>query len=165
SKRDWSSDVCSSDLCHLSAHADPFVLVMRSFDHVMDQAQQCRMVRLVQIRYILIHAVGCECILDQVIRTDAEEVHDFRKLICKYCSGWNLDHDADFDIVADVETVRLQFITALDEECVRLFEFCDRCDHREHHFQMPVDARTEQRTQLGSEEIFIIQSHTDCTVA
>ncbi|MNJ42566.1 hypothetical protein D3C77_375380 [compost metagenome] len=77
-------------------------------DH-FHQAQNRWIVWLVQVRDALVHPVSSHRVLNQIIRTDAEEVYFLGKLISQYSGRWNFHHDADLNFFGDGHTFCCQF--------------------------------------------------------
>ena len=73
---------------------------MRCVDDVLDQGQDGWVVRLVEVRDLLVHPVRRHGVLDQVVGPDREEVYFLSKLMSQDSRSWNLNHDPDLDAVS-----------------------------------------------------------------
>ena len=146
---------------HLTAHTAPAAMLMSTIDRMLDQTENRRIQRLIQVGYLLGHTVCSHRVLDQVIRSDGEEVCFFRDLIGENCSSRDLDHASDFDIIADLDALCNELFTFFVIDCLCFTEFIQRCNHREHDAELAECGGTEQSSQLYPEDILAHQAEAD----
>ena len=120
--------------------------------HHLQQAQHCRVVRVIKTSQIIVLAVTGQGVLGQVIGAAAEEIHFLGQTVTHdgRCRGF--DHDADLHILRKGNA--LSFQVALDFLAV-LFGFAHfphAGHHGEHDAQLAERGSTVKGTQLGLED-------------
>ena len=84
---------------HLAANAHPDVVRMRGVRHHLEQTQDRRMRRLVEMRDPLVDPIHRDRVLDEIVRADAEEIDLAREPFGRDGRARNFDHRADFRLV------------------------------------------------------------------
>ena len=128
--------------------------------HHLQQAQHCRVVRVIKTSQIIVLAVTGQGVLGQVIGAAAEEIHFLGQTVTHdgRCRGF--DHDADLHILRKGNA--LSFQVALDFLAV-LFGFAHfphAGHHGEHDAQLAERGSTVKGTQLGLEDFRAGQTNT-----
>ncbi len=65
--------------------------------------QHGRMHRFVKIGNMFIAPIDCQAVLNQVVGPDREKINLFRQQVGDQYGSGGLDHDADFNLIAEAE--------------------------------------------------------------
>ena len=71
--------------------------------------------RLIKVRELLVHAIYRKCILDQIVRSNTEEIHLGCERVGTDRRAWNFDHRANLDLFPQRDTRPAQFVLTLSE--------------------------------------------------
>ena len=69
--------------------------------------------RLVEMGDLLVHAINCQRVLNQIVGPDTEKIYLAGQHVSRYGGAWDLDHRADLDFVGDVDLCLTQLFFAL----------------------------------------------------
>jgi hypothetical protein len=89
--------------CHFSAYAHPDIMGVAGIGDHFEQAQYCRMGRLVKMGDLLVHAIDRKRILNQVVCTNTEKIDLRCKHACADGGARDFDHRANFDFFGRVD--------------------------------------------------------------
>ena len=109
----------------------------------------------------LIHPIDGEGVTGQVVCSDAEELDVGGEVACDQGGGWNLDHHADLDRVVEGEAGLTKVLFALVGEPDGLDDLLHGADHGQKDAHGAVGACTQQRPQLGAEQVGPVQADAD----
>src|ERR1700730_13900550 len=110
------------------------------------------------MRDALVHPVDCDCVLDQIVGSNAEEIDFVRKQIGRDCCAWNLNHYADFHFRACATT---HFLATFFQNLPGAAQFFETGDHRKHDFHVADSACPNNRAKLRFENIDVLETKTN----
>ena len=151
--------------CHFAAYANLDTVLISGLSRHADQAQHARMQRTIEVGNLLVDTVDRAGVLNQVVGADREEVDFLSQHVRADCGNRDLDHDTNLDIRIELRAFSRQQILGLLQYLFGIADLFDRRDHREHDAQIAVLSRAQQRTQLGQEQVGLIQANADCAIA
>ena len=122
------------------------------------------MFRIVKLVQFFILPVDGECVLDKVVRSDAEEIHLFREVFADDRCRRGLDHDADRHI-AERNSLFLQLIPDGSGDLLRLFYLPEGRNHWEHDRDLPEGTRAVDCPKLRPEDLRSCQADPDRAVS
>ena len=131
---------------------------------LLDQPEHCRMMRVIETVQFVILTIHGKCILCEVIGSDAEEVHHPAKLIGYDRCGGSLDHNTFFHITKG-NSVGGQLCTYSCRDLLDLFNLLRGGDHRIHHRDGSVGARSIDGTELSLKNLRTGQTDANGTEA
>ncbi|MNE48731.1 hypothetical protein D3C80_1432140 [compost metagenome] len=98
---------------HLTAYTNRNTRLFGSLDGLTDHAQDCRMIRMIHMRYFFIHPVYGQHILNQIISSYAKEI-DLLSEQVRDCGGrWNLNHNPNLYVMTVADSTFIQIIFGL----------------------------------------------------
>ena len=150
---------------HFAAYAHPDVVRMGGVRHHLEQAQDRRMRRRVEMRDSLVHPVHRDRILNEIVRADAEKIHLAREPVSRDGGARNLDHRADFCLMIESVAFALQVRLAFRQASQSPPQFLQPRDHREHDLHVPHGAGANDRAQLRFEDVGILETKTNGPLA
>ena len=109
--------------------------------------------RFVEMRDMIVSAIDGDGILDEIVGSDAEELHFTREMICGKRGAGHFDHDAHLDVRIEGCPFLLQFAAAFIENGVGAAQFSDAGDHRIHDAHVANRRRPQDGPQLRLEDI------------
>src|SRR6266496_6766073 len=92
---------------------------------------------------------------------DTEEIDVVRQYIRGNSGARDFDHRANFCFFADIDLRLMQFFFTLGEHGECAAQFIQAGYHREHDFDIPYSAGANNCTQLGFEDIDVLEAETD----
>ena len=107
--------------------------------------------RLIKRRHSLICAIRSQRILSQIIRSDAEKLHEGSQPIDNQSRGRNLNHRSRFHLCRSGNIRRFQLIPRLPQQGQGRDQLLFCRDHREHHPDLSSWIRPADRPQLSLE--------------
>ena len=134
---------------------------MAGLDGHLHQAQHRRVQGVVQVVDIFVAAVDGQGILDQIIGADAEKIHVLGQDVGNDGGGWNFHHDAHRDVLVKGDVLAAQFLLGLFQEFLGLEQLFDPGYHREHDGGVAVMAGPQDSTQLGLEDVGLLEAEAD----
>ena len=116
---------------------------------------------LVEAGHLLVGPVDRKRVLDQVVRTDRQEVHLGGELTGDQNRRRHLDHGADLDVPPMVDSFSRQLGADFRTEAAQRPDLLNRRHHRNHDAQVAESSRPKQGTQLAAEDVGASQSQPD----
>ena len=129
-----------------------------------DHPQYRRVMRVIELIEFGILAVDSQCILSQIVRSDAEEINFLRQFAADHNGRRGLDHDAQFHILFIRDAFALQLFFHLANDLFDLLHFFYRDDHREHNGNVSEYRRTVEGAKLCLEDLRPCQADPDRAV-
>ena len=143
------SQVCTQ----LAADTNPNAVLVGILGNHLDQAQHRQMMGIVEAAQVIVLAVAGQGVLGQVVGTDAEEIHFLGQTVTADSSSRRFDHDTDLNVLAVGDALFLEVALDFLTHTLGFPDFPDAGDHGEHDAQLAEGRSTEQRTQLGAENL------------
>ena len=132
-------------------------------DDAFDQTQQRRVQWLVEIADVLIRPIDRERILNEVVRSNREEVRLLREDVRDHRRRRNFDHDSDLEVRVVFDTFGVQLFSELADERPHLSQFLHAGDERKHDLQISDDRGAQQRAQLRAEHVAVLHAQAQST--
>src|SRR4030095_13697536 len=93
----------------------------------------------VEMRNTLICPIDRDRVLDQVVRSDTEEIYLARQQIRHDSGAGHLDHDANLKFVVERMAFSWQLVPASIDDLQAAPHLLESGDHREHHLDVRPD--------------------------
>ena len=133
------------------------------YDH-LDHAEDCFVMRIVEVIQFRVLTVKSEGVLGQVVGSDTEEINHLSKLVADDRCCRSLDHDSLFrKFVLDLLLFELCFYFCYD--LIDLLYFLCGSDHRIHDGKISINSGTKKCTELCLKDIRLCQADTDRTIS
>ena len=140
-------------------------MAVTGFNGHLDGAQHGGVMGVEEGLQLCVLAVQCTGVLGQVVGADGEEVALGGQLVRDEHGGGGLDHGAYFNVLPHLHALGGQLGTALFQNSLGVLQLPQAGDHGEHDAHVAVGGSTQQRAQLGLEEVLAGQADADGTVA
>src|ERR1043166_9756245 len=118
--------------------------------------------RLVKMREPFVYAIDRDCVLNQIVRADAEEIHFARERGGLNGGARDLDHRAQFHAAT---FFRADFLFTFLEDFFGMTKLFETGNHREHGLPVADRARANDRAQLRFEDVDVLETKTNCPPA
>jgi hypothetical protein len=130
----------------------------KALDFPWTAADQNRWVRrLVKPCDFPVESVHRQCVLNQVITADGEEIGFLAQHVSDERGGGNLNHRATFDIRVKRDTFRTKLFHAQRQFLICRTQLFERRNHRIHDGYFAVRAGAENRAKLTAENLWRVQ--------
>ena len=119
------------------------------------------MKRIVQITYIRVLAVNGQKILNQVIRTDRNEVQTLEELLQAKRGRRHFHHAADLDVFSVFDSAILEFFLSAAHVAENDVGFGHPGEHGDQQADAAGRAGAQNRAQLREEHVGVAQAESD----
>src|SRR5438552_1642836 len=116
---------------------------------------------IVEMRYRLVGAIDGECVLDQVVGADRQEIQSLQERVHGKHRRRNLDHPADRDAGVERHSLLAQRLLRLRQHGERLIDFAGRREHRDQDLHVAVMRRAEDRAKLSQKKPRLREAEAD----
>src|SRR6056297_702749 len=146
---------------HLTTNTHADAGTMGSVTDHFQCAQNRRVKGVIEISDMLITAIYCKKVLDQVIGANGEEIDFLRQKRGNHYRRWGFDHDADRDVRITSNPLMFQLRCYLAQNPFTGTDFGNAADHRKHDFYRTMAGGPQNCPQLYPEQGYLLQRKTD----
>ena len=128
-----------------------------------DHLHQSRVVWVIILVQFWIFTIHAKCKLQQIIRSDTEEIYFSCQFSTDHDCCRSLDHDSNFNILIISSLFIFQLLLCLFKQGFCRCHFLHGCNHRKHNRYISKCRSSENRAKLWKEQFFFFHHNTYST--